>query len=160
MVPCYLFHLNCFMPQVGPIIIWLVVGGVAGLDYNWVDVVVLGKVCRPIIEVDVMAVKEEDPCIDLANSTGPTEETHFLHPDTPLHISIRCVVDQPVTGESPGNILGVIFCLVKNRRLNEALDISSGEYQSSTPEGGSLYCLGFPNVFPREEIVGTGHYNP
>ena len=52
-------------------------------------------------------------------------------------------------------ILGVIFCLVNNHRWHEALAISSGEDQSSTPEGGSLSCLGFPNAFPCEELVGT-----
>ena len=57
-------------------------------------------------------------------------------------------------------ILGVIFCLVNNHGCNEALAISSGEDQSSTSEGVSLYCLGFPNAFLREELVGTDNSDP
>ena len=45
---------------VGPIIIWLVVGGVACLEEKWVDVLVLQNMCGPIIEVAVISVKEED----------------------------------------------------------------------------------------------------
>ena len=48
--------------------------------------------CGSIIEVAFMAVKEEDLGGDLASSTGPTEETHFLHPVTPVHISGQSVV--------------------------------------------------------------------
>ena len=114
----------------------------------------------PIIEVAVMAVKEEDLGIHLARSTGPTEETHCLHPSIPVHISRRHTVHYPVTGKVPVKILGVIFCLVKNQRWHEALAISSGEDQSSTPEGGSLSCLGFPNALAREELVGTDDFEP
>ena len=73
--------------EFGHIIIWLVVGGVSGLEDKWVDVVGSKKMCGPIIEVAVMAVKEEDLWIDLASSKGPTEETNCLHPDIPVHIS-------------------------------------------------------------------------
>ena len=55
-------------------------------------------------------------------------------------------------------ILGVICCLVNNRRCHEALAISSGEDQSSTPEEGSLSYLGFPNALAREELVGTDYF--
>ena len=48
--------------------------------------------CGSIIEVAFMAVKEEDLGGDLASSTGPTEETHCLHPVTPVHISGQSVV--------------------------------------------------------------------
>ena len=58
------------------------------------------------------------------------------------------------------NILGVICSLVHNHRWNEALAISSGEDQSSTPEGGSLSCLVFPNALAREELVGTDDFEP
>ena len=73
--------------EFGPIIIWLVVGGVACLEDKWGDVVVLQKMCGPIIKVAVMDVKEEDLGVDLASSTGPTEETHCLHTAIPVHIS-------------------------------------------------------------------------
>ena len=76
----------------------------------------LEKMCGPIIEVAVMAFKEEDLGVDLAISTGPTEENNCLHPDIPVRISRRRVVDYPVTGEVPVKILGVIFCLVNNHR--------------------------------------------
>ena len=79
--------------QVGLVIIWMVVGGVACLEDKWGDVVGSEKMCGPIIEVDVMSAKEEDLGVDLASSIGHTEETHFLHPAIPLHISIRSVVD-------------------------------------------------------------------
>ena len=46
--------------QVGPVIIWLVVGGVACLEDKWGDVVGSEKMCGPIIKVAVIAVKEED----------------------------------------------------------------------------------------------------
>ena len=69
-------------------------------------------------------------------------------------------MDYPVTGEVPAKILGVIFCLAKNRSWNEALAISSDEDHISTPEGGSLSCLGFTNAFPREELVGTYNSEP
>ena len=85
------------------------------------------KTCGPIIEVAVVAIKEEEICIELASCTGPTEETHFVHPVIPVHIS--------VTMEVPVKILGVIFFLVNNHIWHEALSVSSGEYQSSTPEG-------------------------
>ena len=44
--------------EVRPIIIWLVVGGVACLEDKWVDVVGFQNMCGPIIEVAFMAVKE------------------------------------------------------------------------------------------------------
>ena len=113
------------------------------------------NMCGPIIEVAVMDAKEEDLGVGLASSVGPTKEAHFLHPAIPVHVSQRRVVDYPVTGEVPVKILGVIFRLVKNHRWHEALVISYGEDQSSTPEGGSLSCLGFPNAFPCEELVCT-----
>ena len=53
--------------EVGLIIIGLVVGGVSGLEDKWVDVVGPEKICGPIIEVDVMSVKEEDLWIELAS---------------------------------------------------------------------------------------------
>ena len=43
--------------EAGTIIIWLVVGGVAGLEDKWVDVVESENMCGPIIEVAVMAAK-------------------------------------------------------------------------------------------------------
>ena len=46
--------------EVGPIIIWLVVGGVACLEDKWGYVVGSQNMCGPIIGVDFMAVKEED----------------------------------------------------------------------------------------------------
>ena len=79
--------------QVGPIIIWLVVGGVACLEDKWGDMVGSEKMCVPIIEVAVMDAKEEDLGVYLASSTGPTEETHCIHPSIPVHISRRRVVD-------------------------------------------------------------------
>ena len=141
--------------EVGPIIIWLVIGGFTCLQYKWGDVVGLEKMCDPIIEVSVMYVKEEDLWSELTIYTGPTEKTHCLHPAIPIHIPRRRTVHLPVTGEVPLKILGVIFSLVHNHRWHEALAISSGEDQSSTPEGGSLSCLGFPNALAREELVGT-----
>ena len=72
--------------------------------------------CSPIIELSVTAVKEEDLGVDIDSSTVPTEETHCLHPAIPNHIYRRLVVDQPVTGEVPLKILGVILCLVNNNR--------------------------------------------
>ena len=72
--------------EVRPIIIWLVIGGVACLEDKWGDVVGSQNMCGPIIEVDVVAVKEEDLGVHLARSTGPTEETHCLHPAIPIHI--------------------------------------------------------------------------
>ena len=78
--------------EVGPIIIWLVIGGVACLEDKWGDVVGLQNMCSPIIEVDVMAVKEEDLGVHLARSTGPTEETHCLYPAIPVHIPQRRTV--------------------------------------------------------------------
>ena len=79
--------------QVGPIIIWLVVGGVTGLEDKWGDVVVSEKMFGPIIKVVVMAFQEEDLGIELDRSTGPTEETHCLHPAIHVHISRRHVMD-------------------------------------------------------------------
>ena len=49
--------------------------------------------CGPIIEVAVMAVKEEDLGVDLAISTGPTKETHFRHLAIPVYISRWRIVD-------------------------------------------------------------------
>ena len=79
--------------EVGLIIICMVVGGVAFLEDKWGDVVGSQNMCGPIIEVAIMAVKEEDLGVYLVNSTGPTEETHFLHTDIPFHISRRRIVD-------------------------------------------------------------------
>ena len=45
------------MIKVGPIIIGVVVGGVAGLEDKWGDVVGSEKMCGPIIEVAAMSVK-------------------------------------------------------------------------------------------------------
>ena len=73
--------------EVGPIIIGLVVGGVAGLEDKWKDVVGSEKMCVPIIYVDVTSTKKEDLWIELAISTGPTEETRCLHPAIPICIS-------------------------------------------------------------------------
>ena len=61
-------------------------GGVACLEDTWGDVVGSQNMCGPIIAVAVMAVKEEDLGVHLARSTGPTEETHCLHPSIPVHI--------------------------------------------------------------------------
>ena len=57
-------------------------------------------------------------------------------------------------------IMGVIFCLANTHRWHEALAVRSGEDRSSTPEGGSLSCLGFSHAFPHEELVGTDNYEP
>ena len=73
--------------EVGAIIIGLVVGGVVGLEDKWGYVVVSDKMCGPIIKVAVMDLKEEDLWIELASSTGTTDETHCLHPSIPIHIS-------------------------------------------------------------------------
>ena len=73
--------------QVGPVIIWLAVGGVTCFEDKWGDVVGSDKMFGPIIEVAVMAAKEEDLGGDLASSTGTTEEIHLLHPCIPVHIS-------------------------------------------------------------------------
>ena len=73
--------------EVGTVIIWLVIGGVACLEDEWVDLVVLEKMCATFIGVAVVAVKEEVLGVELASSTGPTEDTHCLHPDIPVHIS-------------------------------------------------------------------------
>ena len=72
---------------VGTIIILLVIGGVACLEDKWVDVVGLHNMCVPIIEVDVVANKEEDLGVHLAKSTGPNEETRCLHTAIHVHIS-------------------------------------------------------------------------
>ena len=79
--------------EVGPIIIWLVIGGVTCLQDKWGDVVGSQNMCGPIIKVAFMAVKEEDLGVHLDSSTGPTEETHCLHPDIPVHISRRSTLD-------------------------------------------------------------------
>ena len=114
--------------------------------------------CEPIIEVVVMAVKEEDLGVHLARSTGATEETHCLHPAISIHISRRRTVHYPVTEEVLVKILGVIYSLVNNHRWYEALTISSVEDQSSTSEGGSLSCLRFPNALAREELAGIDYF--
>ena len=44
--------------EVGTIISWLVIDGVVFLEYKWVDMVGLEKMCGPILEVGVMYVKE------------------------------------------------------------------------------------------------------
>ena len=79
--------------QVGPVIICLFVGEATCLEDKWGDLLGSEKTCGPIIELDVMAFKEEDLGVDLVFSKGPTKETHFLHPDIPSHISRRRVVD-------------------------------------------------------------------
>ena len=73
--------------QVGTVIIGLVVDGVACLEDKCGDVVGSEKMCGPFIEVVVMAVKEVELVVELSRSTGPTEETHCLHPAIPIHIS-------------------------------------------------------------------------
>ena len=90
MVPCCV--VISLQLEVGPIIIWLVIGGVTCLQDKWGDVVGSQNMCGPIIKVAVMAVKEEDLGVNLARSTGPTEETHCLHPAIPVHISRRRTV--------------------------------------------------------------------
>ena len=69
-------------------------------------------------------------------------------------------MDQPVTREVPVNILGVICYLVNNHRWHEELAIRSGEENISTLEGVSIYCLVFPNEFPRKELVCTYKSEP
>ena len=78
--------------EVGPIIIWLVIGGVTCLQDKWGDVVGSQNMCGPITEVAVMAVKEEDLGVHLARSEGPTEETPCLHPAIPVHMPRRHTV--------------------------------------------------------------------
>ena len=63
------------------------------LEDKWGDVVRSHNMCGPIIEVAVMAVKEEDLGVHLASSTGPTEDTNCLYPAIPVHISRRLIVD-------------------------------------------------------------------
>ena len=65
--------------QVGPIIIWLVVGGVACLEDKWGDAVGSEKIYESIIEVAVMDVKKDYLGVDLAISTGPAEETDMKY---------------------------------------------------------------------------------
>ena len=77
---------------VGTIIIWMVIGRVACLEDKWGDVVGLQNMCGPIIKVAVTAVTEEDLGVHLDRSTGPTEDTHCLHPSIPVHISRRRTV--------------------------------------------------------------------
>ena len=43
--------------EVGPIIIWMIADGVTCPEDKWVGVVGSDKMCGPIIEVAVMAVK-------------------------------------------------------------------------------------------------------
>ena len=83
---------NISSAEVGPIIIWLVIGGVTCLQDKWGDVVQSKNMCGPIIEVAVMAIKEEDLGVHLARSTGARKETHCLHPAIPIHISRRRTV--------------------------------------------------------------------
>ena len=64
--------------EVVPIIIWLVIGGVTCLEDKWGYVVGLKNMCGPIIEVAVVAVKEEDLEVHLASSTGPTEGQYLF----------------------------------------------------------------------------------
>ena len=78
--------------EVGPIIIWLVIGGVTCLQDKWGYVVGLKNMCGPIIEVAAMAVKEEDLGVHLARFTGARKETHCLHPAIPIHIPRRRTV--------------------------------------------------------------------
>ena len=78
--------------EVGPIIIWLVIGGFTCLEDKWGDVVGTQNMCGPIIEVAVMAFKEEDLGVHLSRSTGARKETHCLHPAIPIHISRRHTV--------------------------------------------------------------------
>ena len=114
------FHFCCsiisFQIKVGTIIIWLVVGGVAGLEDKLVDVVGFYKMCDPTIKVAAMNVKEEDLWIELASSTDPTEETNCLHLDIPFHIYRRHAVDYAVNGKVPVKILGLIFYLLNDHR--------------------------------------------
>ena len=107
--------------------------GFTGLEDKWVDVVVSENMCGPIIEVDVVNVKEEDLWIQLASSTCPTEENHCLHLAIPVHISGWRVVDYPVTGEVPAMILGVISSLVNHHMWHKARSIRSVKYKSITP---------------------------
>ena len=79
--------------EVRTIIIWMVVGGVACLEDKLVDVVGLHNMCGPIIEVAIIAAKEEGLGVHFAIYTVPTEETHCLHPAIPVHISRRRIVD-------------------------------------------------------------------
>ena len=79
--------------EVGLIIIWLVVGGVACLEDKWGYMVGSQNMCGPIIEVAVMAAEEEDLGFHLARSTGPTADTYCVRPAIPVHIYLRCIVD-------------------------------------------------------------------
>ena len=72
--------------EVGIIIIWLVVGGVSGLEDKWGDVVGLEKMWGLINKVADINIKEEDLLIEHGISTGPTEETHLLHLAISVHI--------------------------------------------------------------------------
>ena len=102
--------------EVGPIIIWLVIGGFTCLQDKWRDVVGSQNMCGAIIKVAVMAVKEEDLGFHLARSTGSRKETHCLHLAIHIHIPRWRTVHYPVTGEVPVKILGVICPLVHNHR--------------------------------------------
>ena len=68
--------------QVGPVIMWLVVGGVACIEDKWGDVVGSENMCGLFIKVAFMAIKEIDLGVDLDSSTGPTEERliSFIQP--------------------------------------------------------------------------------
>ena len=75
-LPFHFCYVVIYLPlHAGPVIIWLVVGGVACLEDKWGDVVVSEKMCGPFIEVAVMAVKEECLGVELASSTGNTKDT-------------------------------------------------------------------------------------
>ena len=88
----FFFAVISLQHAVGPIIIWMVIGGVTCLQDKWGDVVGSKNMCGPIIEVAVMDVKEEDLGVHLARSTGAIKETHCLHPAIPIHISRRRTV--------------------------------------------------------------------
>ena len=78
--------------DVEPIIIWLVISGVDGLEDKWGDVVVLEKICGLIIKIAIMEIKKEDLCTEIDIYVGPTEENPFLDPSNPVHISRQHVV--------------------------------------------------------------------
>ena len=76
-LPFHFFYTIIFLQiKVETIIISLVVGVVADLENKWEDVMGSEKMCGPIIEVDVMGVKEEDLWIHIYRSTFPNEEDH------------------------------------------------------------------------------------
>ena len=57
------------------------------------------------------------------------------------------------------NILGVIFCLMKNHWWYKALAIGSGKDKRITLEGVSISYLRFTNEFTREVLLSTDHSN-